>query len=82
MHQGTHNESNGFTLDSLLKLTHVKGNDKKTTLLDYVTRHVESKHGKACLDLATELQDIEAASKFNLSQVRMNVYACSSARVL
>ena len=43
MNAGTYNESSGFTLDSLLKLTQVKGNDKKTTVLDYVTRHVDSK---------------------------------------
>ena len=32
MNAGTYNESSGFTLDSLLKLTQVKGNDKKTTV--------------------------------------------------
>jgi len=55
MNAGTYNESSGFTLDSLLKLTQVKGNDKKTTVLDYVTRHVDSKHGKACLEFTKEL---------------------------
>ena len=37
MNEGTHKgQASGITLDSLLKLTHTKGADKKTTVLDYV----------------------------------------------
>ena len=36
MNEGTHKgQASGITLDSLLKLTHTKGADKKTTVLDY-----------------------------------------------
>ena len=57
----------GFTLDSLLKLTTTRSADKKTTVLDYLCRMIEKKHGEKLLQFPDEISAVAGASLHKVS---------------
>lgn len=66
MNQGTlKGEASGFTLDSLLKLVHTRGVDKKTTVLDYVVKNLLEKGENTVLRVIEDLQCVEDCAKLS-----------------
>ncbi|CAE7500316.1 FMNL1, partial [Symbiodinium microadriaticum] len=49
------NEASGFSLDSLLKMVHTKGVDKKTSVLDYVVKSLLDKADDAVMGVSEDL---------------------------
>ena len=66
MNQGTRNgRAVGFTLDSMLKMVHTKGVDKKTTVLDYVVKSLLDKEdGEGTItNLIEDLGNVEMTAR-------------------
>ena len=66
MNQGTRNgRAVGFTLDSMLKMVHTKGVDKKTTVLDYVVKSLLDKEdGESTINnLIEDLGNVEMTAR-------------------
>eukprot|EP00937_MAST-01D_sp_MAST-1D-sp2_P001223 g1223.t1 len=61
-------KARAFTLDSLLKLSHTKAFDNKTTVLDYLVK-VVMKHQSAALDFKSELKHVHAASRMSMRSI-------------
>jgi hypothetical protein len=74
MNEGTYQGSAaGFTLDSLLKLTTTKGVDKKTSVLDIVTRMLGEQGNTEMLDFPEELRDLQEASRYNPAEISREI---------
>jgi hypothetical protein len=66
MNQGTHRgQASGFTLDSLLKMVHTKGVDRKTTILDYVVKSTIDRGDEKLLDILDDLTILEQSVKLS-----------------
>lgn len=64
----------GFTLDSLLKLTTTRSADKKTTVLDYLCRMVEKKHGEDLLRFPDEISAVAGASLHKVGKISLSTH--------
>ena len=63
MNSGSKNQqSYGFELNYLTKLSHTRSVDQKTTLLHFLANSIEEKHPDV-LDFALDLRNVEAASR-------------------
>jgi len=62
----------GFSIDSLAKVVDMRGQDGKTTLLDYIITFCE-KSKPELLGLVQDFSDIDFVSKFPLSQLAIDL---------
>ena len=67
----------GFTIDSLSKVIDMRGQDGKTTLLDYLIVYFDST-SQELLNLKQEFNDIEYLSKLPLSQLTIELNESNS----
>ena len=62
LNEGTYLSSNGFKIDSLLKLAETKARNNRTTLLHYLTQLIQNKIPEL-LNFRQDFPHVEAASK-------------------
>ena len=67
----------GFTVDSLTKIVDMKGQDGRTTLLDYIIKFCEASHPEL-LDLQEEFPHIGFVANFPISQLNIDFSEASS----
>jgi len=66
MNEGTYRgQASGFTLDSLLKMVHTRGVDKKTSVLDYVIKSLLERGEDRLLSLAETLEVSEETTRLS-----------------
>eukprot|EP01041_Mallomonas_annulata_P005865 gene5865-11842_t len=66
MNEGTHRgQAEGITLDSLMKMVHMKGVDKKTSVLDYVVKKILSKGHERMLNAPEDISLADEAARLS-----------------
>lgn len=70
MNQGTRQgQASGITLESLLKLIHTRGADKKTTVLDYVITLCMDKGQEGLLEFPADFKSLTKATRISAREV-------------
>jgi len=83
MNEGTtKGEAQGFTLDSLLKLTQTKSADGKMTVLDYIVTTFAGKGDLGLLEFSGDFEGSREASRMNIGEVMGEVRATKNGLAL
>jgi len=79
MNKGTQRgEAYGISLDSLLQMVHIKGVDKKTTVLDYVVKSLYDRGDQGALSFVSDLYLLDDHSKMSAMESLNEVLAINN----